>query len=106
MYNLRWAVLVGGLLTLAGCNGKDGDTGSLTGDPVAGEAVFGDTCAVCHGADGAGMNNAPSLAVEVPDQTDAELEDIILNGYGDMAAQDLTDQEVADVIAYCRETFP
>lgn len=104
MDNLRWTVLVGGLLSLVACNGKDGDTGSLTGDVTRGEAVF-EVCAVCHGADGTG-GSGPSLVEEVPDQTDAELEDIILNGYGDMAAQDLTDQEVADVIAYCRATFP
>lgn len=92
---------------LVACKDKAGDdTGGLTGDPDAGAEVFSSTCAVCHGADGSGIEGSGSdLNEEVPEFSDAELENIIQNGYEEMPPQGLTDQELADVIAYLRETF-
>ena len=100
------------LMTIA-CNGEIDDTGgsAVVGDAVSGETLFG-TCAGCHGADGTGgsdIGGTPSadLTVRVPAKTDAELEDTIENGFGTAMPSQYTDeQDVADVIAYLRATFP
>lgn len=84
---------------LVGCGGKGGDA-------TAGATVFTDVCVACHGANGEGIEGySPAMTEEVPEKTDAELESIILDGYEEMPAQALSDTEVADVIAYLRETF-
>lgn len=94
-------------LGLMACNDKGDDTagaGDIVGDAAAGATVYNATCAACHGADG-NVNEA-KLTEEIPALTDDEIEDVILNGYDEMPPQGLTEQEVADVIAYLRETFP
>ena len=92
-------------LGLAACNDKGGDDSSadIVGDAAAGATVYTSTCASCHGADG-NVNEA-KLTEEVPSKTDAELEDIILNGYDEMPPVGLDETELADVIAYLRQTF-
>jgi mono/diheme cytochrome c family protein len=95
---------------LVGCNGDGKDTGSGGGDPVAGATVYTTYCTTCHGDDGklgapTGKTTAADLTVEVPEQSDAELETIIMDGYGVMPPQTSDPTEVADVIAYLRETF-
>lgn len=101
-------------LVLAACGEEKTDTGNqaridavlaLTGDATNGGTVFGNTCAGCHGADGA-SGSAPDLTAEIPEVDDAELVEIMLFGEGTMPAQDLTDQDAADVLAYARVTFP
>ena len=103
---MKWSALVLFAFAAVGCSDKGGDSGT-SGDATAGAQVYSDTCATCHGPNGTeGLPTYPSLVVEIPDQTDAQLENVIQNGYGDMPAQGLTDMELADVIAYLRETFP
>lgn len=94
---------------LAACGGGSDDDGvdailALDGDPVAGEAVYASTCAACHGADGEG-GSGPAMAGIVADESDADIVEVVLDGEGSMPPQDLTDQEVADVLAYLIETF-
>jgi cytochrome c551 len=76
----------------------------LTGDATNGGTVFGDTCAVCHGADGSGVSG-PALTGKVGGMSDEDLVDVMLSGTGSMPAQSLTNQEAADVLAYLRATF-
>jgi len=85
-------------LTACGSSATEG----LTGDPAAGANVYAANCASCHGVNGEG-GTGPALAGEAEET--AELEDIILNGEGEMPAIPLEDQELADVIAYLQETF-
>lgn len=98
-------------LSLMGCGDKDADDSGLEGDVTRGETLYA-SCTACHGADGSGGidiggTTSPDLHFEIPDQTDAELEDIIINGYGTAMPSQYTDpQDVADVIAYLRVTFP
>lgn len=89
------------LFALFACSGSE-DT--IVGDATAGETVYATTCAGCHGTDGEG-GTGPAMTDEVPELTDEEIEDVILNGAGTMAPVDLIDQDRADVIAYLRATF-
>jgi mono/diheme cytochrome c family protein len=104
------------LLPLIGCNGDTGaeaDGGTETGiegDVARGEELFA-SCAGCHGPDGAGgidINGTLSsdLRDEIPEMTQAELEDVIENGDGAMPPQYDDPQDIADMIAYLVETFP
>lgn len=106
------------MMLMVACTGP-GDSGKTDdssgngggGDVANGEALFG-SCAGCHGADGTGgidIGGTPStdLTQSVPTKTDAELEEIIKNGYGTAMPGQYSDaQEIADVIAYLRATFP
>ena len=42
----------------------------------------------------------------VPNLSDAELEEVIQNGTGSMPGQSLTEQDLVDLMAYLRETYP
>lgn len=115
-------LLLIGVLVAAGCD-DDGpehaDDGaeagdrttailSLTGDVSHGRVVYeAALCAssACHGDDGR-SGAAPSLAEQVPLRTDEEVLEVLLNGKGSMPPQDsLSDQDLADVFAWLRETF-
>ncbi len=74
---------------------------TLTGDAVAGAEVFSDYCASCHAADGSG-EFGPSL--QGTGKSDEEIVDFVLNGESAMPplGDDLTDQEIADVLAHVR----
>ncbi|NVB43163.1 cytochrome c [Pseudenhygromyxa sp. WMMC2535] len=118
-------------LTLTACAGDDGDDGddddvgedgscnaeqsarvddvlSLTADGGGnGAIVYASTCGSsgCHGVDGM-SGPAPSLVDEIPEYDDEALGCLLLTGYGNMASQaSLSDQELADVIAYVESTF-
>ncbi|NOX95392.1 MAG: cytochrome c [Alphaproteobacteria bacterium] len=88
------------------------------GDPVRGAAVYSQTCIACHGADGKGT--IPGI----PDLTSAKgrltkIDDIVLTNMikgfqseGSLMAMppkggnpDLTDQDMADVLAYLRQEY-
>jgi cytochrome c551 len=77
---------------------------ALDGDVTSGESVYASSCAGCHGASGT-EGFAPNLAEKVPDVQDAALIGVILDGKGDMPAQDLAEQAVADLLAYLRAQF-
>ncbi len=103
--SLTFSVL---MLTLSACKDKGGtDSGSaLVGDATAGATVYANVCASCHGANGEGTEGyAPSMTEEVPDLSDEEITDVVNNGYEAMPAQSLTEQEMADLLAYLNETF-
>lgn len=93
---------------LAACDGggtRTDDILALTGDAAAGATTYSGTCAACHGADGQGGVGAV-LTDAVPGLEDADLVDTIILGSGDMAPVSLTDQEVANVVAHLRASFP
>lgn len=103
------------VLTAVACDEEEGDGGGddngsildLTGDPAAGEAVFSaGACATsgCHGADG-NSGTAPALNSVVSSRTDDQLIDAVLDGKGTMPPNNLSDQEMADVLAWLRSAF-
>lgn len=91
-------------LALIGCAGSKDDTGSGGGDATAGAEVYATSCASCHGTNGEG-GTGPAMTEEVPEKTDAEIEDIVTNGYEEMAPVSLDSTQMADLIAYLRATF-
>jgi mono/diheme cytochrome c family protein len=100
MRGLVWVMFVGGVAACDG--GEEGDRTAdilaLEGDVDAGAVVFTDTCELCHAA-GAVGGSGPAIA----GYADAEvLVDTVLSGKGTMPsfADQLEDQEVADVLAY------
>ncbi len=96
--------MIASLLLLVACGGSSTDTASVTGDATAGADVYATSCAACHGASGEG-GTGPAMADEVPGKSDAEIEDIVLNGEGSMQAVSLGDQDLADLLAYLRAEF-
>ena len=122
MRNLRIIALLTGAL-LGGCDDKGGDSGdttgeeggtgsrtdailALSGDSAAGEAVFTANCTSCHPADGS-EGFGPALSEEVPEHSDEDILDQVINGEGSMPpfGDALTDQQMADLLAYLRATF-
>ncbi len=118
------ALLLVGALALTGCDDGDGDDGDgggtggddraatilgLEGDASAGMNTFGaNTCGVdaCHGADGVSGMAMPTLETSVAASTDEQIVNTFLNGKGSMPAQSsLSDQELADLLAYVTDTF-
>ena len=109
------------LLTFGACGG--GAAGEIkplpTGKATDGESVFMGTCIKCHGKDATGIEGSGTnltISEFVRDHADAELVDYIKTGrpmndplnttgiamppYG--ANPMLTDQDLADVVAYLR----
>lgn len=90
-----------GLAIACGDGGRVDDILALTGDAAAGATVYADNCASCHGDDGTG-GSGPDISGESETE---EIAQIVLDGEGDMPAfdGDLTDQEIADVVAFVAE---
>lgn len=83
----------------------------LTGDATAGQTVFTMICgtSACHGPDGntPGTADTKKLSDEIPHRDDRDVVNIILKGEEAMPPQEaiLNDQQIADVLAYVRDTF-
>lgn len=79
---------------------------ALQGDATAGQTAFARcSAASCHGADGNSGSTGAPLSEEIPELTDERIIDVVLGGYEAMPAQNLADQEMADLLAYLHETF-
>ena len=81
-----------------------GGTQTASGDAAAGEQVFTDNCASCHGEDGSG-GQGPSL--QNPDLDEARVTEQVTKGGGGMPAfgDQLDEQQISDVAAYVVEEF-
>ncbi|GAB4235699.1 MAG: hypothetical protein Kow00109_09050 [Acidobacteriota bacterium] len=85
---------------------------ALAPDADAGKQVYQRRCKMCHGIDGKGSAAvARMMKVEIPaldsdavqEQTDEELAKVITKGKGKMVAvKGISEQDVANVIAYLR----
>lgn len=106
-------------LALAACPGGDDETDTdvsgfthpsleLTGNVTDGQTVYTSNCSTCHAEDGTGGAGSDLTAVlpgdSVEDVTQAVVEGI--DGTS-MVSYDgtLSDQEIADVVAYIRSEF-
>lgn len=80
---------------------------ALSPDEANGATVFANSCgnAACHGSDG-NSGPAPDLGTEIPEFSSNALACLLLTGVGTMPSQaGLSDQDLADVIAYTEVTF-
>jgi mono/diheme cytochrome c family protein len=83
----------------------DPDAFGLVGDASNGSSLYANKCASCHGAMGGG-GYGPSLVDAVAELEKSEVANIIRNGQGSMSGfDDLSDQEVADIVAHMFSTF-
>jgi mono/diheme cytochrome c family protein len=73
---------------------EEAQEGETSDDP---EAIFESNCASCHGADLSG-GMGPDLTKVGNEHSEDEIQDIIINGYGDMPAGMATEEE-AEVLA-------
>jgi mono/diheme cytochrome c family protein len=100
------------LVALASACGDDGDVAAGSGDQ--GEALYQQSCALCHGADLRGTELGPSFLSQVYEpghHPDASFRAAVAQGavahhwdFGDMPpVAGLTDDEVDDIIAFVRE---
>ena len=90
-----------GLMIVGACDGggsRVDDILALSGDEAAGDALYAQNCAVCHGASGGG-GSGPNLTGE---SLDGEVVQVILSGEDEMQAfgDVLSDQEIADILAW------
>ncbi|MEC9072731.1 MAG: cytochrome c, partial [Myxococcota bacterium] len=82
------------------------DIQGFIGDPEEGGATFGFNCTTCHGDDGTGTAQAPSLYERAPKLTDTGLLTILIQGKGNMPSWGhFTDEQLADLRSYVRATF-
>jgi mono/diheme cytochrome c family protein len=83
------------------------DTADTDTPEARGAALYAADCVVCHGADGtAGIDGASNLVEDVPNLDDAAITDVVLNGKDEMPAFAYTEAQMADLLAFLRETFP
>lgn len=97
-------VLTGTLVACGGGGGGEIQSGGQIYYGPPGESVYRDSCARCHGANREGAIDAAALdATRMMSSGDESLRQLILFGKGRMPGfGGLSDQQVADVIAYIR----
>jgi heme/copper-type cytochrome/quinol oxidase subunit 2/cytochrome c5 len=85
--------------------GEEAAAGGATADAAAGEEVFAENCAVCHGATGHGGGGGPDLRTMPLAKTQEGAEQQVTNGGGGMPAFKgvLSEEEIANVAAYVSE---
>lgn len=84
----------------------------LTADTTSGQALYADTCALCHGADGTGgigTDLVSALAMSSDDQRKEMWIQIVIDGIDGTTmgayGEDYSDQELADLIGYVFDSF-
>lgn len=77
-------------------------TDELKGDAAAGQAVWVDNCAGCHGLQGTGANGGPNLVGNEQALDPERVRGQVTNGGGGMPAfkDTLSEQQISDVAAY------
>lgn len=99
-------------LCLVGCAGVQLPKEKLGDDPGAmlfnGYAKPKVECYACHNGDAKGTIRGPGLADEVAEHSDEQLKEVIKEGDGRMPAHKdlMSDEEVGQILAWLRVTFP
>ena len=80
------------------------DTGIDTStDPARdGETIYNDVCLSCHGSGGTG----PNLSFVITQLTDEEVEGVLIIGNSSMPSQNLSPEEMDNIIDYLRNELP
>ncbi len=80
----------------------------LTGDASRGSQIFACTCAPCHGPEGRGTIDAPSLYERVPPLSDTQIARTLITGKNNQMpawGSRFDDQALADLVAHLKATF-
>jgi cytochrome c553 len=79
---------------------SEGEEGG--GDPAAGETIFAENCAVCHGETGHGGAGGPDLRTMPLAQTEEGAIQQVTNGGGGMPpfGEQLSEEEISDVASF------
>lgn len=91
--------------SLCPVEGIESNPAELESDLTCGGYWFETECSACHGSDGTGTKLGADITGHVPGHTDLELMLVMSAGTGDMPAQDLDSQQIADTLHYLRHTF-
>lgn len=98
VYNVLMVCGLGVLLSGCGENPRVAEVEALVGDPATGEPLYRANCLGCHGPDGQGAHSMYPGG-ELSD----DLIETILEGLSGMPSfERLTNQEIADLVAYIR----
>jgi len=106
---LRWALLGGAALALtwavAACSSDDARP-AASPESIAGAELYATNCATCHAPDGSG-GQGPKIGdgVAAGRYSDDEMVELVTGGRDAMPSFDktLTDEEIAQVVAYVRK---
>jgi mono/diheme cytochrome c family protein len=81
---------------------------ALTGDAAAGQVIYTDICAECHGADLSGTDKGPNLLLIAPRKSDEGIIGSLLEGPEEMPSfrEQFSDQQLADTLAFLRQAAP
>ena len=102
----RWALIISLALTFSAPIARASET--------SGAATFKSKCVLCHGADGTGTTSlgkqlqaADLHSKDIQKKSDAELHKVVHDGNGNMPpfGEQLSDDEIDQVIKYVRATF-
>lgn len=72
---------------------------ALDADVTAGATVYAANCTSCHGEDGKSGSVAKNAAADASNESEA-IEQVLGGGDGMPAFPELSDQDIADVVAY------
>ncbi|MFO0595143.1 MAG: cytochrome c [Myxococcaceae bacterium] len=95
-------------LTACGPMTREDRVAAMTGSVTAGQTLYMAQCASCHGTDGKGTASGVTLVDPAKTKMATALITVIINGKKgtDMAAYGaFTDQQIADLYAYIKQTF-
>jgi alcohol dehydrogenase (cytochrome c) len=105
-----WLFSLDGTMDEVAAGGQESGTGhagelpttEVKGDPAAGQQVWAENCAGCHGLEGAGGNGGPALVGNAVASDAGKVLAQVTNGGGGMPAfkDTLNEQQIADVTAY------
>lgn len=71
---------------------------------LPGRALYFAECLGCHGTQGAGSDQAPSLA-DAMSWSDEALIDVMVDGQGDMEARDISREDGQHIVDWMRANF-